>query len=191
MPTTGRFQRFCTQRCSDRHYRVTHRVERAAQEAAARRRNPEAHRAANRKYLESSRDEINARKRAKAVADPNLYKRRWERHLEVQGRDVVLTEMRRASLKRRYRITPEQYDAMAVEQNNCCAICGKSATENVRRLAVDHDRHCCPTRIACGECNRGLLCTLCNQQLGVIENDTWVASALRYLDRYGTKHRDG
>jgi hypothetical protein len=59
-------------------------------------------------------------------------------------------------LEKEYQLTTEQYDAMAVAQNNCCAIC-KAETGN-RPLYVDH---CHLSKQV-----RGLLCLTCNFMLG-------------------------
>lgn len=67
-------------------------------------------------------------------------------------------------LKSCYGITPEDYDKMLAEQNNVCAICGKSEvtvdyrTNKIRNLSVDH---CHETKQV-----RGLLCEHCNTGLG-------------------------
>jgi uncharacterized protein YlxP (DUF503 family) len=46
-------------------------------------------------------------------------------------------KQRRKNL-RKFDLTIAEYDQMAVEQSNCCAICADHQTGN-RRLAVDHD----------------------------------------------------
>jgi len=58
---------------------------------------------------------------------------------------------------RRFGITLEQLEVMAMEQGNACAICGKK-----RLLIIDHDH---ASRII-----RGLLCRGCNSKLGWLEN---------------------
>jgi hypothetical protein len=75
-----------------------------------------------------------------------------------------------------YGITPEQYDAMLVEQKGCCAICrssewgGKSGVPH-----VDHDH-------ATGAV-RGLLCAGCNHGLGHFADDpARLRAAIRYVE---------
>jgi hypothetical protein len=62
---------------------------------------------------------------------------------------------RRVVLKRRYGITPEQYDALFIKQGGHCAIC--PSVPKTRRLHVDHDH---TTKKV-----RGLLCYRCNNFL--------------------------
>lgn len=66
------------------------------------------------------------------------------------------------NLKREFGITPEDYDRMFVDQNGCCAICGRHQIEFKRRLAVDHDRE--TSKI------RGLLCIHCNMGIGQLDH---------------------
>lgn len=95
---------------------------------------------------------------------------------------------RRASLKNRYKTTPEEYDKKLAGQNSCCACCGRPM--GARRFAVDHDHTCCPQRESCGKCTRGLVCQRCNVLIGIFESI--VASGLvlkipQYLAKYKEK----
>lgn len=84
----------------------------------------------------------------------------------------------------RYRIRPEQYDAMLAAQDGVCAICSGDS-KNGKRFAVDHDHACCPGPRSCGKCVRGLLCYLCNQGLGLFgESAQTLQAAMRYLSSY-------
>lgn len=72
---------------------------------------------------------------------------------------------RKASvLKKKYNMTPEEYDRILIMQNEACAICKKnekvkdSRTGIYMRLSVDH---CHKTNL-----NRGLLCLNCNILFG-------------------------
>ena len=69
-----------------------------------------------------------------------------------------------------YGLTVEDYEARLADQGGGCAVCG-SAEPGGRgaRFAVDHDQKCCPGRLSCGECVRGLLCAGCNLVLGRYE----------------------
>jgi DNA-directed RNA polymerase subunit RPC12/RpoP len=81
----------------------------------------------------------------------------------------------RSELKRRYGLTPEQYEAMLVAQDYRCAICGtESFTDCNRRALVDHDHET-------GEI-RGLLCNRCNGGLGLMDDSIeLLEKAIRYL----------
>jgi hypothetical protein len=78
----------------------------------------------------------------------------------------------RSDLKRRYGMTPEQYDDLLRRQGGACAICREVTTA---RLQVDHNH-------ATGAV-RGLLCTLCNTAIGKLrERPELFARAVEYLD---------
>lgn len=68
---------------------------------------------------------------------------------------------RRAKLKYYYKLTTTEYNNMFAEQDGGCKACGIHQTELKRRLDVDHNH-------ITGEV-RGLLCGVCNRQLGAYE----------------------
>jgi hypothetical protein len=69
---------------------------------------------------------------------------------------------RRSYLKRKYGITPAQYDQMLAVQGGVCAICGRKPRSDIS-LHVDHDHET-------GQ-RRGLLCFKCNNALGDFRDD--------------------
>ena len=93
----------------------------------------------------------------------------------------------RYELNSKYGITPQQYEDMLKKQKGCCALCFEpeklSHNGKVIRLAVDHDRSCCPShRKTCGKCIRALLCSDCNRLVGRLEaNPELTARALEYV----------
>ena len=94
--------------------------------------------------------------------------------------------VRNAKLKTKFRITSEQYDAMLDKQSGKCAICrgNETITTNgiVKKLAVDHNRSCCPGNKSCGSCIRGLLCYACNNGIGIFRDSVdFMQSAITYL----------
>lgn len=96
------------------------------------------------------------------------YAREWNRKKYADN-----PEYRRIRKLRRYGLTPEQYDRMAVEQEGACAACRVVTDE----LQVDH----------CHESGlvRGLLCRNCNSALGHAQDDVLRLQALiGYLDRF-------
>lgn len=70
-----------------------------------------------------------------------------------------------------YNLTPEEVERLQEEAGGKCMIC-KLPSE---RLVVDHDHNTGQVR--------GLLCSACNPQLGVIEKrgEAWVMEAQKYL----------
>jgi len=78
-------------------------------------------------------------------------------------------------LKKIYGLSVEQYEAMRVAHNECCAICGASAYSQPHgTLCIDH---CHKTGRV-----RGLLCKKCNTMIGMAEDQEWVLEkAIAYL----------
>lgn len=99
-------------------------------------------------------------------------------------------KMRERKLLHSFGITSEQYEEIHRAQGGVCALCRKPETakeskggeRRVKRLAVDHDRKCCPGDRSCGKCIRGLLCMLCNTRLGYFENLNLVESLYKYIE---------
>lgn len=80
-----------------------------------------------------------------------------------------------------YRLTPEKFSKMHLEQNGRCKICNRD-----RKLVVDHDHSCCPGKISCGDCVRALLCFRCNSLLGLAQDDMVILKlAIEYLENNG------
>lgn len=77
-----------------------------------------------------------------------------------EQREKYKTTGTKARLWRLYRLTPEDYNKILLQQKGACAVCGKLPGRI--RLAVDHDHK--TGRI------RGLLCWPCNHALGVLRD---------------------
>jgi hypothetical protein len=84
---------------------------------------------------------------------------------------------RKANLKKRYGITPEDYDRLLEKQNHSCGSCGRTKPSGHGRFHVDH----CHTT---GKV-RGLLCHHCNNGIGNL-GDTYqsLQSAAYYLSQF-------
>lgn len=102
-------------------------------------------------------------------------------------------KMRGIHLQRRYKLTIEQYYEKLQAQGNGCAICGSkthgfSTRINDLSFSVDHSHKCCDKEYTCGKCVRGLLCSSCNNRLGVLEkilsNEEWTMKAKEYLESW-------
>jgi hypothetical protein len=87
----------------------------------------------------------------------------------------------KAHFKKRYNITPQEYEAMLEAQNYKCAICNKNAEDNkrgnkIQSLNIDH---CHKTKRV-----RGLLCHQCNSGLGHFKDNTeFLLKAVEYLSK--------
>lgn len=98
---------------------------------------------------------------------------------------------------RTYGLTAQQYLEKLDAQGGGCAICSKTPDENKQRLSVDHNHKCCTHYTeACGACNRGLLCAICNWLIGAygdspaeiarfMGTEGWGAKAVTYLRHWG------
>lgn len=79
---------------------------------------------------------------------------------------------RRRHLLNNYGLTPEIFEAMRQERNDCCDICSKRMT----KPCVDHchkEGHV-----------RGLLCSQCNTAIGLLQDDPRILrTALEYVSR--------
>lgn len=77
-------------------------------------------------------------------------------------------------------ITPERYGEILASQGGSCAVTGCDITvnDNGRRLHIDHDHACCPSRWSCGACIRGLLCDRHNVALGMVRDSADELEAL-------------
>ena len=79
--------------------------------------------------------------------------------------------------KRVFGISIDEYNEMLRNQDYKCAICGRTESENKKRLAVDH----CHTT---GKV-RKLLCHHCNCALGMVKDDKEILiSMLSYLKEF-------
>lgn len=86
-----------------------------------------------------------------------FFKRSPEKHREYQ-------------LKSRYNLTPEQFNAMLLKQDNRCAVC-KVKPDYI--LSIDHDHKTDKVR--------GLLCQRCNMAIGFIEIEGLLGKIQDYL----------
>lgn len=118
--------------------------------------------ASDRKYAESQKGKLTAKK-----AD-----------LKYRKNNPVKSKLRHRKhrLKKAFGITIEQYEEMFKKQGGCCAICGDTNIKYGRRLAVDHEHETGKVR--------GLLCNQCNRALGYFHDSIVnLASAIKYLSR--------
>jgi hypothetical protein len=129
-------------------------LERPERRRAAQRRYRESHREQinerARRWRESHRDQVNERARLKWQTDPDLRKKRRMQNRLWQRKNIF---------KKVYGISMADYEAMFERQGGACAICKRTGL----KLCVDH---CHLT----GEV-RGLLCSRCNSAIGFCSDD--------------------
>ena len=120
--------------------------------------NPEKTRAYVKKYRKANPGKVNKRNQDWRKANPAKVKEwKWASNLKAQ-----------------FGLTPEDYQEILDEQGGGCKICGKTARQNKKRLAVDHVQK--PWQI------RGILCNSCNRGLGCFRDDlTLLSRAIEYL----------
>ena len=83
---------------------------------------------------------------------------------------------RKSHLRRKYRMTLAQYEALWAAQGGTCAVCPAVLVVG-GSTHVDHDHACCPGKYTCGKCVRGLLCTRCNMMLGFAKDNPEILEA--------------
>jgi DNA-directed RNA polymerase subunit RPC12/RpoP len=97
-------------------------------------------------------------------------------------KEWIQAKGRKHHLKRRYNITPQEYETKLASQDYKCAICGKDASDNKRGGKLDplHIDHCHKTKQI-----RGLLCHQCNSGLGQFkDNIDTLQKAIDYLHKH-------
>jgi hypothetical protein len=88
----------------------------------------------------------------------------------------------RSRLKHTYNFPYESYIKMIEEQGSRCAICGTHQDNLKKKLNLDHDHNCCPGESSCGNCIRGLLCSICNSAIGLLkDSEEIIEMALNYI----------
>jgi Recombination endonuclease VII len=104
-------------------------------------------------------------------------KRNAQRYADYQkkrrSRPEVKAADRAGHLKRKFGLTPAEYEAKLAAQGGGCALCGREPTPD-RQLDIDHDHRTGAVR--------GLVCNRCNQGLGQFGDDPiCLAHAAAYL----------
>ena len=84
-------------------------------------------------------------------------------------------------LRKRYGITQEDFERMALSQNHLCAICGEIPSGTDKRGDLLHVDHCHDTGVV-----RGLLCNRCNIGISNLKHDPAILrNAAEYLAAVG------
>jgi NAD-dependent SIR2 family protein deacetylase len=106
------------------------------------------------------------------------------------------TSLFKTSLKRKFRMSPEDYEYLLDAQDGRCALCKRAFDSKLLKLSVDHDHkhviHSDGAAAGCIECIRGLLCSNCNRVvLPVLERDSDLQSDVvkKYLSQRPLKEK--
>lgn len=127
-------------------------------------------------FCKEARNKRGVRYSCKACEKPgrDAYNNRTKEKRQAYYAERVDVQRER-NLIATYGITAEQYQEKFHAQNGLCAICLEP--ENAKWLAVDHDHSCCRGKNSCGKCVRALLCSKCNQGIGLLQDDPNVLMA--------------
>lgn len=138
----------------------------------------------------------NKQRRESMTAEKKAERTRQRKEYYVANRVRIIAEVRQynqqrpharraGSLKNNYGLTIADYDRLAAEQRNRCAICNSQVdTIPHKKLYVDH---CHMTGVV-----RGLLCSACNFGLGKFKDSTInLRAAIEYLERARPQAENG
>lgn len=148
---------------------------------ADRKKNPEKHRAADKRFRERHKERLNAQDRAYYWANrESELARKKDYCREYHKRNKArLSVIRRNT---RYGIAEGWFETQLQKQGDKCSICKR---DFIKTPHLDHDHFCCPSIKSCGECVRGLLCDDCNLGLGRFKDSIEVLqNAIKYLEGY-------
>lgn len=110
---------------------------------------------------------------------PNAPKKELDR---ISARHKAFT-MKAHRLENTYSLTYYQYLWLLDECDYACPLCLQPFTKE-SPPHIDHDHSCCPDKISCGQCIRGLLCRMCNGGLGYFKDSPdALLRAFEYLAR--------
>lgn len=126
----------------------------------------------SRRWKAAHREQVNASRRRRRAKN-----RREDKVKARVGKEKVTARARQ--LRRKFGLTVVEYNSILESQGGVCAICGVPP-KPTRQHAVDHDHT--TGRI------RGVLCGICNIELGRIRDDrNWLLRAAEYLQRFGSE----
>ena len=102
-----------------------------------------------------------------------MYNREWRKGKA----EKIKTYNWKNHLKRKYGITPQEYQLKFDKQEGKCAICGIHQSQLKHPLGVDHNHTT--------KKNRDLLCVRCNTALGSFQENIQILElAINYLKKH-------
>ena len=124
-------------------------------------------------YLERNRAKVNAAKRIynKSLPGREYYKKRYAASSQEYKLGICRKNFRNR-IWRDFKMTVQDYANLWLQQNFACGICSLVSHD----LDLDHDHL---TGLP-----RGLLCTVCNTRLAIMEDNIYAFRASRYLSLY-------
>ncbi len=126
----------------------------------------------NIEYRKKHKDRLHNLQREDRKNNPEKYLKRNQRWRSAH-REQCAKMTRTNWLRRRYGISPDEWEMIFQAQGNRCAIC-KSDTPGKQSWHLDHDHS--TGRV------RGILCHMCNILLGsAVDNCDNLMSAIKYL----------
>ncbi len=104
--------------------------------------------------------------------------RKYKSDYYYANREKCIERDRKNSLKRKYNVTVEWYEAQLEKQNGKCMICGAAESGGISpTLHVDHNHKTGQVR--------GLLCRPCNTGIGLFKEDVnLIEKAIEYVNRH-------
>ena len=127
------------------------------------------------------REERRQRTNAWRHKNPEKMKRVRKSYRERQ-REHLQKVSRRNHLKRKFKMTVDQFMALLDKQGGRCAICLTKNPAPLKVFTVDHDHKTDEVR--------GLLCFHCNAGIGHLKDDPrLLRAAVRYLKNYAASHK--
>ena len=131
--------------------------------------------AAQKKLAAAATRRYYAKNREKCIAYNRIWKKDHPEMVRVHElrRPARTAQMRNARLRNLYWLDSLAFSVLLAEQGGVCAACGGGG-----EMTVDHDHSCCPGRLTCGRCVRGILCSRCNAAAGQLGDSHVRASRL-------------
>lgn len=128
------------------------------------------------KYKETHQDKVSDREKQYRIVNKELItKQKKDYRLKYLEKHALWERSTR--LKNRYGITIEDYNKLLRDQNNCCAICLQSMSNEKCNPSIDHDHETGKVR--------GLVHKTCNIMIAYAnENPLILTNAINYLKKF-------